>query len=331
MLAGVSEARNISPAEGSIFFRQEVFSCPSIVCLYFSSLFLAALLTPLFIHLLLLWNVRAPNGIGSYLLSKNFGVIFDRVHLFLFALMLGIGGLRACRTAKLWASVRERLKRDGSSQIALFWKFFAIGVAMDLCLMGLQMSFFPFTLVPWTLKAVRWPLYYGLSAGCIALLEETFFRGCLLGSLLRLLRERWAIFASALIFAYAHFRVSHSSWEAPEAVTLRSGFQALYRHVFGVFQTAPPLSLAILFLLGLVLAQVALRHRSLAPAMGLHAGIVWMLMLYKKGVDVSVNLPHPFLGTWRLTDAPVTLCLLLLMACGLRHLARRGEESVPVD
>ncbi|MDR0728213.1 MAG: CPBP family intramembrane metalloprotease [Puniceicoccales bacterium] len=318
--------------EGSIFFRRELVSWQSILCLYIGSLLLAALLVPPLIRLLLLWNLRMPNGAISHLLSKNFGVIFDRLHLFFFALMLGVKGLRARRTAELWASVREGLRLWRGSQIALFWKFFAIGVMMDLCLMGLQMACFPFRLMPWTPKLAGWALCYGLSAGCIALLEEIFFRGCLLGSLLRPLRERWAIFASALIFAGAHFGISHSSWDlAPEAVTMGSGFRALYEHVFGVFQNASPLPLAILFFLGLVLAQLALRHHSLAPAMGLHAGLVWMLMLYKKAVDVALNSPHPFLGTWRLTDAPATLYLLLLMAYCLRRLGRRGEKNVRAD
>jgi membrane protease YdiL (CAAX protease family) len=328
MLAGVGEAKHSSPAEGSIFFRQEIFSWQSVLCLYFGSLVLAALLVPLLIRLLLLWNLRMPNGIISYLLSRNFGMIFDRVSLLFFALMLGVKGFWACRTAKFWTAIWEGLRRNGGVQIALFWKFFAIGVAMDLGLMGLQMACFPFTLTPWTPKLAGWALYYGLSAGCIALLEETFFRGCLLGSLLRPLRERGAIFASALIFASAHFGASHSSWDlAAEAMTMIDGFRALYEHTLGVFQNAPPLPLAILFLLGVVLAQLALRHRSLAPAMGLHAGLVWMLMLYKKGVDVVIDSPHPFLGTWRLTDAPATLCILLLMACCLWRSSRRGEEG----
>jgi len=303
----------------------------SILCLYLASLLLAVPVAPPVLRFLLWENARMPNRATAYVLSRGFGLLYDRLHLFFFALMLFVAGLRAWWTQRSSPAPMDThnsmARRRGTSPLSLFGKFFAIGVAMVFFLMALQLWCFPFRCAPWTAALTGWMTWYGLSAGGIALLEETFFRGCLLGSLWRCWGGPRAICLSAAIFAGAHFGVSRSWDLPPEAVTALSGFRALGNHLFGVFQSFEFLPFAILLLLGVVLAQLALLYRSLAPAMGLHAGVVWTLMLYKKCVDLDLKSPHPFLGTWRLTDAPATLGLLSLLSYWLHR--RAAPKNAP--
>jgi CAAX protease family protein len=112
------------------------------------------------------------------------------------------------------------------------------------------------------------------AAFAVPIIEETFFRGLVLGVLLRSGRRLLAVAITSALFSVIHFL------KAPEgtsvAVTWDSGLQSI-AHAFVQFGQ-PMLVLAAfttLFLIGWILADSRIRTASLWLPIGLHAG--WIL------------------------------------------------------
>ncbi|MDR2420140.1 MAG: CPBP family intramembrane metalloprotease [Puniceicoccales bacterium] len=250
-------------------------------------------------------------------------MVYDRIHLFCFTGLLLIFGLKA------WLAQQPGMSQDAikKPKNSYFWKFFTLGIFLDLVIMLAQVTYFPCTFIPWSAKLWRWILWYTMSACFIAILEEGLFRGCLLLSLYRSIGRQGAIWISSLIFAYSHFYVPRAMDIPMSEVIWNSGFRMMYYHLGGIFWNFEAIPFVILLLMGIILSQLVFFYRSLIPAIGFHTGIVWALMLYRKCVDVEMTL-HPFLGTWRLLDAPMTLCILLFVSCVLYYQARKKRVEV---
>lgn len=108
----------------------------------------------------------------------------------------------------------------------------------------------------------------------VPFIEETFFRGIVLGVLLRTGRRYMSILVTSAIFSVIHFL------KAPERtsaiVTWTSGLNSI-AHSFEQFGDATMLisAFATLFLIGWILADARVLTRSLWLPIGLHAG--WIL------------------------------------------------------
>ena len=108
----------------------------------------------------------------------------------------------------------------------------------------------------------------------VPFIEEAFFRGIILGVLLRTGRKYMAIFAVSALFAAVHF------FKAPERtsafVTWSSGLNSIV-HSFG--RVGDPMMLvsafATLFVFGCILAVARVRTNSLWLPIGLHAGLIF--------------------------------------------------------
>ena len=108
----------------------------------------------------------------------------------------------------------------------------------------------------------------------VPFIEEAFFRGMVLGVLLRTGRKYMAIVAVSAVFAAVHF------FKAPERtsaiVTWISGLNSIARS-FG--QVGEPMMIAAafatLFLFGCILAVARVRTHSLWLPIGLHAGLIF--------------------------------------------------------
>ena len=108
----------------------------------------------------------------------------------------------------------------------------------------------------------------------VPFIEEAFFRGIVLGLLLRTGRKYIAILAVSAIFAAVHF------FKAPERtfviVTWTSGLNSIV-HSFG--RVGDPMMLAsafaTLFLFGCILAMARVHTDSLWLPIGLHAGLIF--------------------------------------------------------
>jgi len=124
--------------------------------------------------------------------------------------------------------------------------------------------------------AINWPGVGRVAAASVfvPIIEEAFFRGLVLGVLLKAGRRYMSIFVTSALYSIVHFL------KAPDrtspTVTGMSGFDSI-AHAF--VQFADPLLVAAgfttLFLIGWILADARLRTRSLWLPIGLHAG--WIL------------------------------------------------------
>lgn len=155
-------------------------------------------------------------------------------------------------------------------------------------------------------------------------IEETFFRGFILGILLRTRQRYMSILLTSALYSTAHFLKAPG--QASIMVTWTSGFHSI-ASVFAQF--ADPMlltaSFATLFLIGWILADARLQTRSLWLPVGLHAG--WILANGAIGQFTNVQtIMLPWLGRNLLVGiVPLGVgCLTwLLMRGWIRHYGRR--------
>jgi len=113
-----------------------------------------------------------------------------------------------------------------------------------------------------------------LAAISVPFIEETFFRGIVLGLLLRSSRKLLSIVAVSALFAAVHFL--KGSDHDPAIVTWTSGFQSIADAFVGFGDPMMVLAaFATLFLIGCILADGRVLTRSLWLSIGLHAGWIF--------------------------------------------------------
>jgi uncharacterized protein len=212
--------------------------------------------------------------------------VFDRLVLFVW-----IAGT-------VWLLLRLKLANRAVLGFRSTWQKFLqqslLGLAAGLAMMALALvplfllglrawnaSFDTSTLLPVVLK--------GLGTGLlVAMIEETFFRGAMQGALQRAGSTRWALFAVPLLYSAVHF-LGKSGRTQDEALNAWSGFTVL-QGFFGSF--AQPLRIVdafvALYLVGLLLALVRQRWGNLAGCIGLHAGFVAVITVFRQ-ISVSTQ------------------------------------------
>ncbi|HXR51320.1 MAG TPA: CPBP family glutamic-type intramembrane protease [Steroidobacteraceae bacterium] len=191
----------------------------------------------------------------------------------------------------LWLLRRKDLARREVLGYDLPWPAFArrllLGLAAGLLLMTAALApLFLLGVREWNpARTAQLPLLLlkGLGSGLlVALIEETFFRGAMQGALLRQNARRLALFAVPAFYAAVHFLGRASSVPADE-VNATSGFTAL-SGFFSLY--AQPLLLLDAFLalyfVGLLLALLRQRMGDIACCIGLHAGFVAMIAVFRK-------------------------------------------------
>ena len=132
------------------------------------------------------------------------------------------------------------------------------------------------------------------AAAVVPFIEEAFFRGLILGILLKTGRRYLAIFVTSALYSIVHFL------KAPEHtstnVTWSSGFNSI-AHAF--VQFSDPLLVAAgfttLFLIGWILADARLQTRSLWLPIGLHAGWIFTAGVFNK-IALRKLIVLPWLG-----------------------------------
>jgi membrane protease YdiL (CAAX protease family) len=113
-----------------------------------------------------------------------------------------------------------------------------------------------------------------LAAISVPFIEEAFFRGIVLGLLLRTSRKLLPVVAVSALFAAVHFL--KGSEREPAIVTWTSGFHSIGDAVAGFGDPMIVLSaFATLFLIGCILADARVLTRSLWLPIGLHAGWIF--------------------------------------------------------
>jgi membrane protease YdiL (CAAX protease family) len=143
----------------------------------------------------------------------------------------------------------------------------------------------------------------------VPMIEETLFRGLILGILLRSGRKYLAVFITSAFFSVVHFL------KAPDrtsiVVSWTSGFNSI-AHSFSQFSD-PILVMAAfttLFLIGWILADMRLRTNSLWLPIGLHAGWIFGNGLFNR-VARRQNLALPWIGKNLLVGlVPLAVCFI---------------------
>lgn len=151
-------------------------------------------------------------------------------------------------------------------------------------------------------------------------IEETIFRGVILGVLLRTDRKYMSIFATSALFAVVHFL------KAPERtstiVTWTSGFNSI-AHSF--VQFADPMlvgaAFTTLFLIGWILADARVRTGSLWLPIGLHGGWIFANGAFNAAARREI-VALPWLGKNLLVGVvPLSMAVVtwLIMRLWLKH------------
>lgn len=130
-----------------------------------------------------------------------------------------------------------------------------------------------------------------------SIVEEFFFRGLLLGLLLRTMSTRSALIAGTFVFALVHFLKPPEGWQIDDAaVTWSSGFLVLKQIAFGFGDVQFLLAeFATLFAVGWVLAKMRMQTGALWAGIGLHGGWVFGLK-YFSALTAYANGWLPWIG-----------------------------------
>jgi membrane protease YdiL (CAAX protease family) len=171
-----------------------------------------------------------------------------------------------------------------------------------------------------------------VAASIVPVLEELFFRGFILGVLLRSFSRLGALVLTSGLFSIVHFLKSPDQTTPNDAVRWFSGFDSI-AHSFGQF--GDPMLLAAgfltLFALGCILADARLQTSSLWLPIGLHAGWIFANGTFSKAAHRE-TLALPWLGKDLLVGiVPLILALAswALMRLWVKHADARAPQPLP--
>jgi uncharacterized protein len=231
---------------------------------FIATVAIGAVLAPI-----LFWSAQslAAHGVFSFLARYDFETFFHRA-LLVAAVLLLWPLLRVSRVrclADLDLAPNSRWGRDlcAGAVVSLVPLLFCGVLLIALHIYAFRHSF-------------AWPRFgkMFLASMTVPFIEETFFRGIVLGLLLRAVRKYIAIFAVSVIFAAVHFLKAPE--RTSEIVTWTSGFSSIAHALDGIGDPMMVASaLATLFFIGLILADARVLTRSLWLSIGLHAGWIF--------------------------------------------------------
>ena len=218
---------------------------------------------------LLFWSAQSlvAHGLFSFLAKYDFETYFHRAVLIAAAVLLWpflrVSGVR--RIADLDLKSNPRWGRDLAAGVVL-------SMVPLLCCGALLVGFHVYSLRHIFVWSRLGKLV--LASITVPLIEEAFFRGIILGVLLKGGRKYLAIVAVSALFAVVHFLKAPDRTSA--TVTWTSGFNSI-SHAFAQFGSPIMLLAAFttLFLIGCILADARVFTRSLWLPIGLHAGWIF--------------------------------------------------------
>ena len=171
-----------------------------------------------------------------------------------------------------------------------------------------------------------------IAASVVPILEELFFRGFILGILLRSFSRLSALLATSAVFSIVHFLKAPEETSPNESVSWLSGFASI-ANSFGQF--GDPLLLAAgfltLFAIGCILADARLQTRSLWLSIGLHSGWIFANGTFSRAARRSA-LALPWIGKDLLVGiVPLMIALAswMLVRHWVKHENARTPQPVP--
>ncbi|MGA2052972.1 MAG: CPBP family intramembrane glutamic endopeptidase [Opitutales bacterium] len=289
---------------------------------FFGSLAFAAVLTPFLYWVVQWWNAQAPTETTKWLLGKGIDVYFDRLRWV--PILAGLPWMMT--VCHLWSRQAMGLKFDRMGWVGLA-NGFAGGLALVSLLATAQMEYGVVLRQP----GVAWQsvLVNAVLAGVIlGFFEETIFRGLILRIFYTATKRPWlALAVTSAFFAYTHFKVPPSIWRnVPPGVHWDTGWVVAFWTTCGIVKDFDWTQFLALWALGMVLGALTLRTGSLLPAIGLHAGLVTAMNVYRAGCVFPPDAPgRAIWGGGGLTDGWAAVVVLLVLF-GLM-VVTRGREN----
>lgn len=169
-----------------------------------------------------------------------------------------------------------------------------------------------------------------LTGAVVAVIEEVFFRGFVLQSLLRDLSRPAAVIAMSAFFAIVHF-FNASDMPIPSSFDPLLGFKAVAYFFAPLLKPAEVMPGFIgLFLFGAVLGVAVLRTGSLYLAIGIHAGCVFGVKAEGLFLDRAGGVAPWFFGDGRIVTGVFGWIVLLAMLGALRRcIPPHGAAAAP--
>ncbi|HON07787.1 MAG TPA: CPBP family intramembrane metalloprotease [Verrucomicrobiota bacterium] len=149
-----------------------------------------------------------------------------------------------------------------------------------------------------------------ISAIVVGVIEETLFRGGILGAIKKIYGWTTAILISSAIYSIVHF---FSRVESPSSVQWYSGFVTLVMMLRGFieFNTLVP-GFFNLFMVGTILGLFYKLTGNIYFSIGTHAGWVFWLKTYKFFAVFNPDANQWFFGSSKLIDGWIVFFILLL-------------------
>ncbi len=167
-----------------------------------------------------------------------------------------------------------------------------------------------------------------ISGLIIGFLEETLFRGAMLSAVKRHSTSIFAIVTTSLFYAAVHFLQPDIELKA-DALDWASGF-VLLKNAFAGFANLSGIvdSFIALFLAGTLLAIVRLKTNNIALCIGIHAGWVIVIKVFKRVTDSNPSSEYAFLtGSYdKVIGYLAALCIITFIALTLRILRKDAQQ-----
>lgn len=162
----------------------------------------------------------------------------------------------------------------------------------------------------------------------IGLIEETIFRGVMLTSIQKQSSALFAIITSSSIYALIHFLEPSIIIETPSWL---SGFEILHSALQPLLQ--PELifdSFLALLLAGIFLAVIKVRTQQLVLCIGIHAGWVFTIKVFKRMTDANAASEFAFLtGNYdKVIGYFAALCIALAIIIFLNASKRNNTSTL---
>ena len=167
-----------------------------------------------------------------------------------------------------------------------------------------------------------------ISGLIIGFLEETLFRGAMLSAVKRHSTSIFAIVTTSLFYAAVHFLQPDIELKA-DALDWASGF-VLLKNAFAGFANLSGIvdSFIALFLAGTLLAIVRLKTNNIALCIGIHAGWVIVIKVFKRVTDSNPSSEYAFLtGSYdKVIGYLAALCIIIFILLTLRILRKDTQQ-----
>jgi uncharacterized protein len=276
-------------------------------------------------------HALASNGALSWLSEVDFQAVLN--HLVILSSLGGAVTLLASQRALSLPTIGLARSPNAWAHVLLGLLVAAASVVVVL-LVGLRSDVFSWdTRIP-AARIATVGLITAVGAGLLALSEEFFFRGCLLGWLRQRVPAVTALIAVTLFFAICHFLNGGRSPSIDE-ITWLSGFETLgqYAARLGADTRWVPTFL-MLVLVGLTLGWCRLQTSSLYLSIGLHAGWVFAGKMMFVVTDINRSQPNWWFGHGKLLGSPVSILAVgvvfavMLWVCKLPRV-RSSVQAAP--